>query len=497
VTAAECANWLTALRVCGCERIFLSRNQDCGKLSQLLPKAADATMRVISSTALSDGVATSPVAIVCGSSSSAVEGVERALRGSLGWEVLPIVGSDPAALPLARSRVARCFVLVGELDDALERLVAGRDPKTPLLILGGSPRTGLSPACWLPAIPAPALLATLLAQLVGAPPATRSWRRKGDMIIGQSPAVRELLATLDRIAPAEAAVLITGESGTGKELVARALHFSGPRADAPFVAINCAAIPEALFESELFGHMRGAFTGAVASRPGVFEAAHGGTLFLDELGEMPLSMQPKLLRVIETGQVTRLGSTESRQINFRLVSATNRCLDDEVAAGRFREDLFYRIRVFSLNIPPLRDRPEDVAPLVSHQLAQLSSRDRRPMPVISKPALEKLLRHRWPGNVRELVNVLERAIVLAPTGGAIDAMHILLPEDATPMLQSYRDARDRFEAQYYGQLLRTTGGNVSLVAKLAKRTRTQVYEALRRLAIDPSQFRVFGEMEQS
>src|SRR5207302_8264215 len=222
-----------------------------------------------------------------------------------------------------------------------------------------------------------ALLATLLAQLVGAAPSTRNWRRKGDMIIGQSPALRELLTTLDRVAPADAAVLITGESGTGKELVARALHYSGPRAAAPFIAVNCAAIPEALFESELFGHVRGAFTGAVASRPGVFEAAHGGTLFLDELGEMPLALQPKLLRVIETGQVTRIGSNETRTINFRLVAATNRCLDDEVQAGRFREDLYYRVRVFSLNIPPLRDRPEDVPPLVSHHLGQLATRDRR------------------------------------------------------------------------------------------------------------------------
>jgi two-component system response regulator GlrR len=168
-----------------------------------------------------------------------------------------------------------------------------------------------------------------------------------------------------------------------------------------------------------------------------------------------------------------------------------------VEAGRFREDLFYRVRVFNLNIPPLRDRPEDVPPLVSHYLAQLSSRDRRPTPTISKPALEKLLQHRWPGNVRELVNVLERAMVLAPPGGMIDDLHILLPDDATPMIASYRDARDRFEAHYFALLLRTAGGNVSLVAKLAKRTRTQVYEALRRLELEPSRFRVFGEIERS
>jgi len=459
--------------------------------------AASLSAAVISSSALSDSVRITPLAVVCGAVAASVEGVARTVRANLGWDVLSLVGADGAVDAASRIAAARCFVLVDAVDGAVERLVAERAPRVPLVVLGGAPRSELSPSCWLPSMPAPALLATLLAQLVGAPPATRSWRRKGDMIIGQSPAVRELLATLDRVAPAEASVLITGESGTGKELVARAVHYSGPRADAPFVAINCAAIPEALFESELFGHMRGAFTGAVASRPGVFETAHGGTVFLDELGEMPLALQPKLLRVLETGQVTRLGSTETRQINFRLVAATNRRLDDEVQAGRFREDLFYRVRVFNLNIPPLRDRPEDVAPLVSHHLAQLAARDRRPTPVISQRALEKLLRHRWPGNVRELVNVLERAMVLAPTGGPIDEVHILLPEDATPMLQSFRDARDRFEAQYYKQLLRTAGGNVSLVAKLAKRTRTQVYESLRRLDIDPSQFRVFGELNRA
>jgi two-component system response regulator GlrR len=407
------------------------------------------------------------------------------------------LGADATAIARARATPARCFVVVGELEPEVATLVSDRSPKTPLVVIGASPHPELSPACWLPSLPSTALLATLLAQLVGAPPRTRSWRRKGDMIIGQSPAVRELLATLDRIAPVDSPVLITGESGTGKELVARALHYSGPRADAPFVAINCAAIPEALFESELFGHVRGAFTGAVASRPGVFEAAQGGTLFLDELGDMPMSMQPKLLRVIETGQVTRVGSTETRQIDFRLVAATNRVLDDEVAAGRFREDLLYRVRVFNVNLPPLRERAEDVAPLVSHYLAQLAARDRRPTPVISKLALEKLLRHRWPGNVRELVNVLERATVLAPSGGTIDELHIVLPDDATPMLQSWRDARDRFEAQYYAQLLRTAGGNVTLVAKLARRTRTQVYDTLRRLSIDPTPFRVFGEVEPS
>jgi len=316
-------------------------------------------------------------------------------------------------------------------------------------------------------------------------------------MVGRSQAMQSVFDVLGKACTSDATIMLEGETGTGKEVSAEAIHRGSRRRDKPFLVVDCGAMPPNLLESELFGHERGAFTGAVASRPGVFETAHGGTVFLDELGEMPLALQPKLLRVLETGQVTRLGSTETRQINFRLVAATNRRLDDEVQAGRFREDLFYRVRVFNLNIPPLRDRPEDVAPLVSHHLAQLAARDRRPTPVISQRALEKLLRHRWPGNVRELVNVLERAMVLAPTGGPIDEVHILLPEDATPMLQSYRDARDRFEAQYYAQLLRTAAGNVSLVAKLAKRTRTQVYESLRRLDIDPSQFRVFGELNRA
>jgi two-component system response regulator GlrR len=424
-----------------------------------------------------------------------LEPVERVIRSSLDWELVSLTGAEVTGL--TRTPAPSCFIVAGALEAGVAALVAQRGASTPLVVIGPAAHADLSPTCWLPSLPPATLLTALLVQLVGSPPKKRSWRRKGDMIIGQSPAVRELLATLDRIAPADASVLISGESGTGKELVARALHYSGPRADAPFVAINCAAIPEALFESELFGHVRGAFTGAVAARAGVFEAAHGGTLFLDELGEMPLSLQPKLLRVLETGEVTRVGSSETRRIDFRLVAATNRRLEDEVAARRFREDLLYRVRVFNVNIPPLRERPEDVPPLVSHYLAQLAARDHRLAPVITKLALEKLLRHRWPGNVRELVNVLERAMVLAPSGEPIDELHVLLPEDATPMLQSWREARDRFETQYYAQLLRTTGGNVSLVAKLAKRTRSQVYEALRRLALEPSQFRIFGELERS
>jgi DNA-binding NtrC family response regulator len=321
------------------------------------------------------------------------------------------------------------------------------------------------------------------------PPPSRSWRRKSDMIIGVSAAVRALLAALDRLAASVAPVLITGESGTGKELVARALHYSGIRASAPFVPINCAAIPEPLFEAELFGYQRGAFTGAVASRPGAFEAADGGTLFLDEIGEMHVPLQAKLLRVLETGEVPRLGSNERRRSNVRVVAATNRNLQAEVRAGRFREDLFYRVSVYPVAIPPLRDRPEDIPPLVAHHLEEIARRERRPVPRLTHAALERLLAHRWPGNVRELINALERAILLAEQD-VIDLEHVALPHNsAPPLIVPYREAKEQFEHEYYSRLLRTCAGNISLIAKLAQKTRKEVYDALKKLGLEPGEYR--------
>ena len=370
-------------------------------------------------------------------------------------------------------------------------MLAARPNGVPLLHVSPTPQPELAATCWLATFPPPSLLRHLFNPAAVAPASVKhSWRRKSDMIIGRSPAVEELLRTLDLVSPSSAPVLVTGESGTGKELVARALHYSGPRASRPFVAVNCAAIPATLFEEELFGHSRGAFTGAVAPRAGLVESADGGTLFLDEVGDLPLAMQPKLLRVIETGEVARLGSTDVLQTDVRLVTATNRNLEEEVAAGRFRADLYYRVRVFSLHLTPLRERPDDIPPLVAHFLALAAARDHRRTPTTTVAALRRLLSHQWPGNVRELINVLERALLLAPADGPIDAAHVLLPQSGgTPVIDSYRGARNRFEREYYSQLLRTTGGNVSLIAKLAKRTRTQVYAALRRLELDPERFR--------
>jgi DNA-binding NtrC family response regulator len=284
-------------------------------------------------------------------------------------------------------------------------------------------------------------------------------------------------------------VLVTGESGTGKELVARSLHYCGPRANAPFIALNCAAIPETLIEAELFGNARGAFTGAIAARECAFEAADGGTLFLDEIGEMPLAMQSKLLRVLETSEVQRLGSTELRKVDFRLVSATNRNLDAEVKQGRFREDLFYRVMVYPIHVPALRDRIEDLPRLVTHYLAVIAARDRRSPLRLTATALERLLGHYWPGNVRELVNLLERAALLA-RGSMIDVDQIMFSTDGTAgqdvprSLVPYREAKAQFEHDYYAHLVRAANGNISLAAKLAAKTRKEVYDALRRHGLD-------------
>jgi DNA-binding NtrC family response regulator len=224
-------------------------------------------------------------------------------------------------------------------------------------------------------------------------------------MIGQSPAMQELFRLIQRAGPSDKAILIQGESGTGKELVARALHRASTRADKPLVVINCAALPETLLESELFGHEKGSFTGAVAAKPGLFEMADGGTLFIDEIGEMPGSLQAKLLRVLEDGSMRRVGSLQERKVNVRLLAATNRDLAAEVKAGRFREDLYYRINVMSLELPPLRERQGDVSLLVRHFLG--------PYWDIEPQALAHIQAFAWPGNVRQLINALERAKILA------------------------------------------------------------------------------------
>jgi PAS domain S-box-containing protein len=243
----------------------------------------------------------------------------------------------------------------------------------------------------------------------------RSAHDFGD-IIGDSPGIRKVMQQIQLVAPTDAAVLINGESGTGKELVARAIHENSPRKGRALIKVNCGAIPENLFESEFFGHMRGAFTGAVRDKPGRFELADGGTLFLDEIGEIPLAMQAKLLRVLQEQEIERVGDTHTRKINVRIIAATNRDLKKEVEAGRFRQDLFYRLVVFPLEIPPLRDRREDIAKLAAHFVRVTAKKMNCSPPRFTKAQAEQLSSHDWPGNIRELQNAVERAVILAQNG---------------------------------------------------------------------------------
>jgi len=439
--------------------------------------------------------------IVCGPAHQDFEGFIAAIRASGSWGIVPIEWPNATTLDAVRG-AASAFVLWTERDvppDLLE-LLAVRAPGQPLIAIGQHPAQPAAPSVWLPALPSPKLLAAVLRELLAAEESTEPaisppWRRKSDMIIGNSAPLQHLLHQLDQLAPSQTPVLITGESGVGKELVARALHFSGPRAQEPFIAINCGAIPENLFEAELFGYQRGAFTGAVNAHAGAFEAADKGTVFLDEIGELPASMQVKLLRVLETSEVQRIGSTETKKVNFRMVSATNRTLEHEVQQGRFREDLFYRIHVVPLHVPPLRDRPEDIAPIVTHHLSAIGLREHRPALRLTPAALEKLLAYSWPGNVRELVNLLERAVLLA-ANRVIDAEHLIFPEvradtasQLGPSLASYRDAKIKFDRDYYSQLMRTAGGNVSLAAKIGQKTRKEIYDALKRLGLEAVAYR--------
>ena len=232
-------------------------------------------------------------------------------------------------------------------------------------------------------------------------------------IIGQTARMKGVYGMIEKVACSPTTVLITGESGTGKELVARALHENSDRSGAPFIQVNCGAIPENLFESELFGHEKGAFTGAVAGKPGKFELADGGTLFLDEVGELPKDMQVKLLRVLQDGQFERVGGVRSKTVDVRLVAATNRVLEEEVKAGRFREDLFYRLNVIPIKLPPLRDRSDDIPLLVEHFLQKFNERLGAEVQGIRPDAMAALLSHKWPGNIRELENLIERSVLLA------------------------------------------------------------------------------------
>jgi len=307
-------------------------------------------------------------------------------------------------------------------------------------------------------------------------------------IVTRNMAMADLLAQARLVATGDASVLLRGASGSGKEMLAQAIHRASERRERPFVAVNCGAIPENLLESELFGYVKGAFTGAAKDHTGLIRAAQGGTLFLDEIGDMPLPLQVKLLRVLEEREVRPVGATRSEAIDVRIISATHRDLEAEMSEGRFRSDLYYRLNVVSLSIPDLAERRDDIPLLANHFLRQLSQRYRKEINGFAPEAMELLIRASWPGNVRQLLNVVEQAVALT-TGPIVTLALVQKTISELGEVLPFDEARRSFESDYLIRLLKITGGNVTQAARLAQRNRTDFYKLLQRHALDPALFK--------
>jgi two-component system response regulator GlrR len=314
-----------------------------------------------------------------------------------------------------------------------------------------------------------------------------AWRKD---LLTRNPAMEDVLSQARLVAESDASVLIQGESGTGKELLACAIHRASVRSGKPFIAINCGAIPENLLESELFGYTKGSFTGATQDRKGLFQAANQGTLFLDEIGDMPLALQVKLLRVLQDKQLRPVGSTQSIAVDVRIISATHHKLEELMAEGKFREDLYYRLNVVSLKIPPLSTRREDIPLLAGQFLKTLTAKYNKEINGFAPEALEQLVSAPWPGNVRQLLNVVEQAVALCTTAIVpLTLVQKALRGNEESGYSSLDDAKKQFEREYLAQLLKITNGNVTQAARLAKRNRTEFYKLLKRHALDPALFK--------
>ncbi len=412
------------------------------------------------------------------------DGALGLLRGGQPFDVI-VLDADPA--PSA--------ALVRELASA------GGSARV-VLIAGGPDGIALATRCGAADVIARPFVAAELAFRVGrrAPGEARGDKRrprKSDVIIGSGSWIKELYDRIAMVAATEVTVAIFGESGTGKELVARTIHNSSPRHDAPFVVVNCAAIPETLLEDELFGHVRGAFTDATRDREGLLAAAHTGTLFLDEIGELPLPLQAKLLRVLQSQEFRRIGDDQDRRVDVRIITATNRDLDQLVARGGFRQDLYYRINVFPMHLPPLRERPEDIALLVHHFVQKYRARLGRQVEGVSAGALARLAAYPFPGNVRELENKIHQAMVVA-AGTAIEEDDIALPAaepasvrvDVTrPFRELKQQTIDTFERSYLTELLRVHRGNLAQAARAAGMDRKNLWALVERHGLDRARFK--------
>lgn len=330
------------------------------------------------------------------------------------------------------------------------------------------------------------LLDTIEAALSGSPSSPDDWSKE---IVTRSGTMTDLLEQAERVSHSTVSVLVSGASGSGKELLARAIHKASPRRNHPFVAINCGALPEQLLESELFGHVKGAFTGAVNRHEGLFQAANGGTLFLDEIGDMPMPLQVKLLRALQERQIRPVGSTESIPVDVRVISATHRDLEKAMQENDFREDLYYRLNVVNLCLPPLRERPEDIPLLARYFVERAAERHNSKVKGLSPAALTLLAQMAWPGNVRQLENVIEQVTALSTTPIISEGVIAQALSNQDHVLPTFNDARAEFEKRYLIKVMQITEGNASQAARIAGRNRTDFYKLLNKYDLEPAQFK--------
>ncbi|MCL4798389.1 MAG: sigma 54-interacting transcriptional regulator [Burkholderiales bacterium] len=422
----------------------------------------------------------------------------RVLTAASGEQALAILGREQPHLVLTDLRMSGMDGL------ALFAAIRKSHPRLPVIILTAhgtipeavaSTRQGVSGFLTKP-FEAHVLLEEIRRALAqAAVPAhdgaeTPAWRAQ---VITRSVRMQAILDEVAVVAETDASVLVTGDTGSGKELLAQAIHDASPRRDGPFVAINCGALPEPLLESELFGHVKGAFTGAVRDHKGLFQSAAGGTLLLDEIGDMPHALQVKLLRVLQEREVRPVGGLRAVPVDVRVISATHRDLEQASREGRFREDLYYRLNVVHFALPALAERREDIPLLAGHFLDTLKAKYRRPITGFAPEAMEALLKAPWPGNVRHLYNVVETCVALCPGPLATRALVERALNRPSDDLASFDEARRAFERDYLAQLLKMTGGNVSQAARLAKRNRSDFYTLLNRHGLEPAAFKAAGD----